>query len=246
MKTILTLLLLCAGQDSPPYELPEDPLVRAKLERWQDLKFGLLMHWGTYSQWGIVESWTLCSEDQPWCSRGGANYVDYVRDYERLIETFDPVAFDPGPWAQAAKDAGMRYVVFTTKHHDGFAMFDTALSDRFQTSERALGHALRRAVREAQTERDEFVVVTKGGALTPDPERAHDYTSAQRDLYSTYIDTGILAPDDIHRGHSLAPDFLLDQIQLGPQPQELGLTPGITPRPLRKFERGEIGPAKPE
>lgn len=50
--------------------VPEtDPLVIEKLEQWQDLKFGLLMHWGTYSQWGIVESWSICPEDYGWCER---------------------------------------------------------------------------------------------------------------------------------------------------------------------------------
>lgn len=95
----------------------------------------------------------------------------------------------------------------------GVNVFDTALSDRLQTSERALGHALRRAFREGLAARDEVVVVSKGGALTPDPERARDYTSAQRDLVSTYLESGLLDPTEIHRGHSIAPNFLLDQIQ---------------------------------
>lgn len=94
----------------------------------------------------------------------------------------------------------------------GCNTFVTALSDRMQTSERAIGHALRRAFREERVARDEIVVVTKGGALTPRPERAGDYVSAQRDLYATYIDTGIVDPDDVNRGHSIAPGFLLDQI----------------------------------
>ena len=59
--------------------VPEtDPLVLEKLEEWQDLKFGLLMHWGTYSQWGIVESWSLCPEEYGWCERKkGTNPNDY-------------------------------------------------------------------------------------------------------------------------------------------------------------------------
>ena len=89
-----------------------------------------------------------------------------------------------------------------------------------QTSERAIGHALRRAVAEGVVARDEVVVLTKGGGLTPDPERAGSYTSAQRDLYATYIDSGIVSPDDVYRGHSIDPGFLLDQIQ---QPPALGL-----------------------
>ena len=90
---------------------------------------------------------------------------------------------------------------------------DTALSDRFQTSERAIGQALRRAFREQKVAREEIVVVTKGGALTPDGERVRDHASAQRDLYTSYIDTGVLALDDIRRGHAMTKRFLLDQIE---------------------------------
>ena len=115
------------------YVPAEDELVREKLEDWQDLKFGLLMHWGAYSQWGIVESWSLCPEDYGWCTRKSGsspgNYFEYKKEYEHLATTFNPVDFDPGKWSRAAKDAGMKYVVFTTKHHDGFCMFDTQLTD---------------------------------------------------------------------------------------------------------------------
>jgi alpha-L-fucosidase len=102
-----------------------DPLVQKKLDEWQDLKFGLLMHWGPYSQWGVVESWSICAEDEGWCVRKSDNYVEYKAEYEKLQTTFNPVNFDPSKWAKAAKNAGMKYVVFTTKHHDGFCMFDT-------------------------------------------------------------------------------------------------------------------------
>jgi len=106
-----------------------DPVVQKKLAEWQNLKFGLLMHWGTYSQWGIVESWSICAEDEGWCRRKSDNYTDYKKEYEGLKNTFNPVDFDPQKWAAAAKYAGMRYVVFTTKHHDGFCMFDTKETD---------------------------------------------------------------------------------------------------------------------
>jgi alpha-L-fucosidase len=107
-----------------------DPLVLKKLAQWQDWKFGLILHWGTYSQLGIVESWSICSEDEPWCKRpDGVGYVEWKRRYEQLPKTFNPVKFDPKQWADAAHAAGMRYVVFTTKHHDGFCMFDTATTD---------------------------------------------------------------------------------------------------------------------
>ena len=122
---------------SDKYVVPDDPLVQQKLSKWQDIKFGLMMHWGTYSEWGIVESWSICPEDEGWTQRRGpyaANYFDYVKAYENLQTTFNPVKFDPGKWAAAAKDAGMKYVVFTTKHHDGFCMFDTKQTDYKVTS----------------------------------------------------------------------------------------------------------------
>jgi alpha-L-fucosidase len=111
------------------YVWPTDPMVLEKLEEWQDLKFGLLMHWGPYSQWGIVESWSICPEDYAWCERRkGSNPLDYFtykHEYENLKLSFNPVGFEPERWAEAANRAGMKYMVFTTKHHDGFSMWDT-------------------------------------------------------------------------------------------------------------------------
>lgn len=143
------LTIPCFGlRAQAPYVPPADPLVQQKLEAWQDLKFGLLMHWGPYSQWGVVESWSICPEDEDWCARKpehGANYADYVRNYEALQTTFDPVNFDPTKWAKAAKEAGMKYMVFTTKHHDGFCMFDTKTTDYRITGPRTPFHDDQRA-----------------------------------------------------------------------------------------------------
>jgi len=119
------------------YIKPADTLVQQKIEQWRDLKFGLFMHWGTYSQWGVVESWSICPEDEGWTQRRGpysASYNEYKQAYENLQTTFNPVNFNPDKWAAAAKDAGMKYVVFTTKHHDGFCMFDTRQTDYKITS----------------------------------------------------------------------------------------------------------------
>lgn len=122
---------------SKQYVAPGDPLVEQKLTEWQDLKFGLFMHWGTYSQWGVVESWSICPEDEGWTQRRGpygATYNGYKTAYENLQTKFNPVKFNPEKWVQAAKDAGMKYVIFTTKHHDGFCMFDTKETDYKITS----------------------------------------------------------------------------------------------------------------
>jgi len=114
---------------STQYEWPTDPAVKAKLEKWQDQKFGMIIHWGLYAVPGIIESWNLCNED--WINRPDSNqsYEDYKKWYWGLKKDFNPVKFDPESWAKAGKDAGMRYLVFTTKHHDGFAMFDTKQTD---------------------------------------------------------------------------------------------------------------------
>ena len=124
--SLLALTTILGAQDYIP---PKEPAVIEQLERWKDWKFGLLMHWGPYSQWGVVESWSICPEDEEWNGRMGPyskeSYFQYKTAYESLPKTFNPKNFNPTLWADAAKDAGMKYVIFTTKHHDGFCMFDT-------------------------------------------------------------------------------------------------------------------------
>ncbi len=133
MKRILLAFFLLIGSLSgiaQTYQPPSDPKVAAKLSQWSDKKFGLFMHWGIYSIPGIVESWSINSEDASWIPRDSTkNYEDYKRWYFNLNKQFNPVHFDPKIWASYAKKAGMQYVVFTTKHHDGFAMFDTKQSE---------------------------------------------------------------------------------------------------------------------
>ncbi|BAV08790.1 alpha-L-fucosidase [Filimonas lacunae] len=140
VKTVLVAGLLGAcltgkaqqHNTSKDYQWPKDSLVTRKLHQWQNVKFGLLMHWGTYSEWGVVESWSICPEDEGWCERKGPyaeSYNTYLAAYEKLQTTFNPVLFNPQKWAKAARQAGMKYVVFTTKHHDGFCMFDTDQTD---------------------------------------------------------------------------------------------------------------------
>ena len=140
----LCFVVPALGQERAENYVPEtDPLVQAKLDQWQDYKLGLLMTWGTYSQWGIVESWSLCGEDEGWCRRQGPyadDYEKYKKAYENLKTSFNPVKFVPDRWAAAASEAGMRYVVFTTKHHDGFCMFDTRTTDYKITSDSCAFH----------------------------------------------------------------------------------------------------------
>lgn len=110
------------------YVWPTDPQVLTKLKHWQDQKFGVLMHWGLYSVPGIVESWSICSED--WIVRERKpTYEEDKAWYWSQKDSLNPVNFDPSKWADVMKKAGMKYMIFTTKHHDGFCMFDTKYTD---------------------------------------------------------------------------------------------------------------------
>ena len=90
---------------------------RADRAAWMDdAKFGLFIHWGLYSQMGQGE-WVMYQKKIP------------LAEYAKLATTFNPVKFDADKWVQIAKNAGMKYITITSKHHDGFAMFDSAASD---------------------------------------------------------------------------------------------------------------------
>ena len=112
------------------YVWPTDQAVLDKLDKWQDKKFGVLFHWGLYSVPGIVESWSICSEDVDWIGRKvNLPYDEYKKWYFNLKDSLNPVDFNPEQWADLMDRAGMKYMVFTTKHHDGFCTFDSKLTD---------------------------------------------------------------------------------------------------------------------
>ncbi len=114
----------------------KDNSLTSRLEWFQDMKFGLFVHFGMYSQWGCVESWPVVEDDKwarpddlkAWTDRNKDMGL-FRHDYWQLNKSFNPLKFDPDKWADAAKQAGMKYFVFTTKHHDGFCMYDTHQTD---------------------------------------------------------------------------------------------------------------------
>ena len=127
-KLTILLALMLALPLRAQYQAPTDPAVQEKLSHWRDVKFGVLMHWGLYSVPGIVESWNLCNEK--WVVRPeGTTYEGYKQWYWGLIDQFNPVDFDPSQWADVFAAAGMKYMIFTTKHHDGFCLFDSQYTD---------------------------------------------------------------------------------------------------------------------
>jgi alpha-L-fucosidase len=99
-----------AGGAAPELPPPAD------LGWWRDARFGMFVHWGPVSLRGTEIGW----------SRGAAVPVE---EYDALYRRFDPQAFDARAWARLARDAGMRYLVLTTKHHDGFCLWPSRLTD---------------------------------------------------------------------------------------------------------------------
>jgi alpha-L-fucosidase len=109
---VLTLLVLRSNAQS---DQPTAANLAAR--RWfQDAKFGMFIHWGVYS--------TL--QDGEWVMQ---NRKISAADYEKLPSQFNPEKFNAAEWVALAKSAGMKYITITSKHHDGFAMFDSQVSD---------------------------------------------------------------------------------------------------------------------
>lgn len=112
---VLAALLAASPASAQPDYRPADANLAAR-EAFREDRFGLFVHWGVYSVLGDGE-WVMNYRSIP------------VEAYERLPDTFDPQHFDAREWVRIVKDAGMRYITITSKHHDGFAMFDSKVSD---------------------------------------------------------------------------------------------------------------------
>ena len=86
------------------------------MQWWQEARFGMFIHWGVYSIPGRGE-WLMYQEHVP------------IQEYGALADQFNPRDFNPKEWVAKAKEAGMKYVVLTTRHHDGFCLFDSKVSE---------------------------------------------------------------------------------------------------------------------
>lgn len=89
---------------------------------YRNAKFGMFIHWGPYSQASVEASWPIMRPDS------AKVHPISESDYVALAKTFNPVNYDPVQWVRLAKRAGQRYMVFTSKHHDGFCMFDSSFT----------------------------------------------------------------------------------------------------------------------
>ncbi len=118
MNWLAGSLLLGAGLNTASAaELPKlVPASPAALQRWQDMRFGMFIHWGPVSITGHEIGW----------SRGAQTPIAV---YDNLYKQFNPTNFNAAEWVQTARDAGFKYMVLTTKHHDGFCLWDTKQTD---------------------------------------------------------------------------------------------------------------------
>jgi alpha-L-fucosidase len=112
LATCLLISTILTGA-VPPGAAQAPANVPDRLQWFREAKFGLFIHWGAYAIVGR-EEWARQLLQIP------------REEYRTLALGFDPVAFDPDAWAALAKDAGAKYVVITSKHHDGFAIYDSA------------------------------------------------------------------------------------------------------------------------
>lgn len=114
------------------YYVPEEPEVLEKLEWFKDLKLGFMSHFGLYNHYGIVESWSLSDEldnkKYRWSQRQVTwteDFTKYREEYFESYKAFNPTCFSPTEWANQIERLGFKYTIITTKHHDGFCLWDT-------------------------------------------------------------------------------------------------------------------------
>ena len=131
-KSVVILLILMAllplGSDAAQKEAKsasaaKNPLRPDRAAWYRESKFGMFIHWGPYSLASVEASWPIMVP-----AKEGPGMISEA-EYRALPQRFNPVQFDPQAWVRLAKAAGQRYMIITSKHHDGFCMFDSAYTD---------------------------------------------------------------------------------------------------------------------
>ena len=98
----------------------------ARMQWWRDARFGMFIHWGVYAVPAGVYQGKEIAGPSEWILK---NAKIPMTEYQGFAKQFNPVKYDPDAWVRLAKEAGMKYIVITSKHHDGFALFDSKASD---------------------------------------------------------------------------------------------------------------------
>ena len=122
ISVFILLLVFFASGSCTKKETPKSNDER--MEKWREARFGLFIHWGLYAI--PAGEWD-----------GKTNYAEWIRNnahiplevYDQFVHEFNPVKFNAKEWVRMAKDAGMKYIVITSKHHDGFCLFDSKYTD---------------------------------------------------------------------------------------------------------------------
>ncbi len=124
-SVICALLILTAASSATPLVQRETLAEHdARMQWWREARFGLFLHWGLYAipagEWNdktIYGEWIRNNAQIP------------IRVYDQFVQQFNPVKFNADEWVRMAKDAGMKYIVITSKHHDGFCLFDSKFTE---------------------------------------------------------------------------------------------------------------------
>ena len=141
--TIIVFLFVWISPTLFAQQLPQEE----RMKWWHEARFGMFIHWGVYSQW----AGQYHGHEQ---ARGGAEWIMNrckipVAEYQEKAKSFNPVNYDPDSWVKMAKDAGMKYIVITSKHHDGFALFESKASKWNVVDATAYGKDLLKPLAEA-------------------------------------------------------------------------------------------------
>ena len=125
---ILAVAFVCLAPQPAPGAIPGETKEQkgSRMQWWRDGKFGLFVHWGLYAVPAGEWKGTKVPGIGEWIMHHGRIPKE---EYSKLQEEFNPVKYDPEEWVRIAKQAGMKYIVITSKHHDGFCLFDSKLTD---------------------------------------------------------------------------------------------------------------------
>ena len=131
---VLAVFAIAGGHSRAAEPDPADPYANetseqrdARMKWWREARFGMFIHWGVYSvpagtyhgkRIGSIGEWIMNTAKIP------------TPVYQQYAKEFNPVKYDADAWVRTAKEAGMKYIVITSKHHDGFGMFDSKASSR--------------------------------------------------------------------------------------------------------------------
>ena len=124
----LIILYACDGvkKESTSNDVPAEELTVDKMDWWRDARFGMFIHWGLYA----IPAGEYNGEKSPRIGEWIMNNMHIpIAEYEKYAGQFNPEKFNADEWVSILKDAGMKYIVITSKHHDGFCLWNSQVSD---------------------------------------------------------------------------------------------------------------------